>query len=1118
MTGPFDPSMPPRDAAAHTTHTTHDAAGRMTDDAAPDGRAKLADEATGLIGIAIRQPVFTTMIMLGLLVLGVFSFRRLAIDQFPDVSIPVVSIQTTYLGASTEAVEREVTKRIEEAVNPTRGVERITSTSLEGVSSIVVEFKLGTNVDAATADVRSKIEQIRRDLPTTIDPPIVQQFDPASQPIVSLALASDSLSIGALTTLADGDVRRALEGVNGVGRVQITGGLKREVHVLLDPNAMQALGITAQQVMTALRQQNLDIPAGRVEEANREQLVRVVGRIQRPEQFARIVVADRPAGAVRLSQVATVRDTTEEARSIALIDGKAAVGLDLLKVSGANTVQVADGVQATVARLQATLPKGMTLSTVRDNSVQIRQSVTSVQHELVLGAALTVAIVFLFLNDGRATVITALSLPVSVVSTFILFSALGFTLNLMTLMALSLSIGILIDDAIVVIENIVRRREMGESAFVAAYRGTSEIFLAVMATTLTLVAVFVPVAFMGGIIGKFFFQFGMTVAWAVLVSLFVSFTLTPMLAAWWSGGDEAAGAGHPADATSGALHVTGEFSHAGALVTSRNPLTRLIARFNRAFDRLAGGYRRVITWALAHRKTTVLLAAASFVGAIALFPLIGGSFMPDQDNAEFAVTFKTPTGSSVAYSASKAREVAAALKAIPGVAYTYTSVGAGVTGSVTKGDAYVKLVPKGERAESQQALMVRARRALGQVYGVEASVLVSGGIGGAVKPLQVAVRGPDVVQLQRVSDEVMRAVRQVPGAIEVESSLGEPKPELRLNVDIDRANDLGLNASAIASTVQPLLAGQTATTWEDSTGESHDVVVRLPAEERTTAARIANLPIATSRAPAGGGSADVTIPLGQVASIEAGTGPAEIDREALQRVATVSANIAPGANLGDVSSAIQARTSALHLPPGYTVSLGGDTKQLAETTGYVLESLLLAIIMIYLILASQFGSFTQPLAIMLALPLSLVGVMLALLITGDTLNIMSMIGIILLMGLVTKNAILLVDNANQHRSAGAPMYAALVEAGAVRLRPIVMTTLAMIAGMLPIALGTGEGGEFRAPMARAVIGGLLTSTLLTLLVVPVVYTYFEDFSGWFARRVLRRTAAAQPVPAPVAGD
>ncbi|MCC6771719.1 MAG: efflux RND transporter permease subunit [Gemmatimonadaceae bacterium] len=1062
----------------------------------PDGSPRATDAHTdamarikrmgGLVGIAISQPVFTTMIMLGLMVLGVFSYLRLSIDQYPDISIPIVSIQTTYAGASPEAVEREVTKRIEEAVNPTQGLKKVTSISLEGVSSITVEFELGTNVDAATADVRSKIEQIRRNLPSGIDQPVVQTFDPSAAPILSLALASERTPIGELTTLADNRIRRTLESVSGVGRVQVTGGLKREVHVLLNPGAMEALDVSVGQVMSALQQQNLDIPAGRIESQNREELVRVLGRIERPDQFGRIILADRNGSAVRLSQIATVRDTTEEARSVALVDGRRAIGIDLLKVSGANTVDVANKVAEALPALRASLPEGATLTVVRDNSVQIQQSVTGVQHELIIGAVLTVLIVFLFLGDWRATVITALTLPVSVISTFILLNALGFTLNILTLMALSLSIGILIDDAIVVIENIVRRREMGEDPFTAAAVGTQEIFLAVMATTFTLVAVFVPVAFMGGIIGKFFFQFGMTIAWAVLVSLFVSFTLTPMLAAWWSGHE--GGAAHGGHASGGLLGGFGVW-------------------FNAQFDRLARAYHSIVVWALNHRRTTLVAAVVAFVGAIALFPLVGGSFMPDQDNGEFTVTFKTPTGSSLPYSEAKTREIGTILGNLPGVDFTYGSVGAGITGSVTSGEVFVKLLPRSARELSQQEIMPLARAALAPMFGAEASVLVGGGMGGAVKPLQIALRGPDFAELERVAERVMVLTRNVAGAIEVESSVGSPKPEVQLRVNIDRANDLGLDVSGIANTVRPLLAGQTATTWEDPEGEERDVIVRLPAEDRTTAERIASLPIATSRAR-GDGLGMAAVPLGQVAQMSRGTGPAQIDHEALQRVITISSNVDVGYSLSKVSDEVQSGLDGLELPAGYSASMGGDTQQLEETTGYVLESLLLAVVLIYLILASQFGSFTQPFAIMLALPLSLVGVMAALLLTGDTLNIMSMIGIILLMGLVTKNAILLVDNANQHRGAGMAREAALAEAGSIRLRPIIMTTLAMIFGMLPIALGTGEGGEFRAPMARAVIGGLITSTLLTLIVVPVVYTYFEDFAGWFVRVVMRRPPAA----------
>ena len=1029
---------------------------------------------SGLSGVAIRRPVFTTMVMVGLVVLGLFGYRRLPIDQFPEVDIPVVTVQTTYAGASSETIEREVTRRLEEAFNPVAGVDRITSVSLEGVSQVIIEFDLGRDVDVASQDIRAKIEGIRRELPEDIESPVVQKFDPSAQPILSLALASATQPIDRLTVLADETIRRRLESARGVGEVRIAGGLEQEIRVNLLPARLQAVGVTVPEIMAALQRQNVEVPAGRVESGTTEQLVRVTGRITDPRQFGDVIVATRGGQPVRLKDVAQVEAGTEEERSVALVNRRRAVSLDILKVSGANTVDVADAVKAEIARVQRALPKDTELRVVRDNSNDIRQSVSDVIHELLIGAILTIVIVMLFLNDWKATAITSLALPVSVISAFILMDVMGFTLNMLTLMALSLSIGILIDDAIVVIENIVRHREKGEDHFTAAGRGTREIFLAVMATTFSIVAVFVPVAFMGGIIGRFFYQFGLTVAWAVLVSLFVSFTLTPMLSAWW-----------------------GVNPHRSA--EHGNVLTRGIGRFNTWFDAQAGRYRGIVRWALSHRKSTLAIAAASFVGAFMLFPFIGGGFMPDSDNSEFNILFETPEGSSLTYTRGKAEQLLASVATLDGVDYTYTTIGAGATGTVTSGVIYVALRKPNDRDKSQDALMVEARRSLTRLHGVEVQVLDAGGLGGPQAPLQVEIRGPDVRELQRVSDQAVAAIEKLPGIVDVSSSLGAPKPEFRITVDRDRANQIGVDISQIATTIRPLLAGQTATRWEDPSGEERNVVVQVPRAMRTSLRDLSSIPVATSERVNG---ATQLVPLAEIASIEAGTAPAQIDRKDLERVATIGANTAPELSISEASAAIQRELDKLRMPAGYSVRLGGETEQLAETTGYVLEAIALAVILIFLILASQFESFTQPFAIMLSLPLSLVGVLLALLVTGSTMNIMSMIGVIMLMGLVTKNAILLVDNANERRATGTERFTALVEAGAVRLRPIMMTTLAMIFGMLPIALAMGEGGGFRAPMARAVIGGLITSTLLTLLVVPVAYTYFDDVGGFVKRRVL----------------
>ncbi len=1037
------------------------------------GRRASDTSGTGLSALAIRRPVFTAMVMSALVVLGFFSYRRLPIDQFPSIDLPIITVQTIYPGASAGTVEREVTRRLEEAFNPVQDVKKITSISLEGVSQIIIEFQLSRNVDAAAQDVRAKIDIIRRNLPSDVESPVVQKIDIGAVPIISLALASDQMPMAKLTALADETIRRRLESVSGVGEVRISGGLKREVKVYLQPARMEALGITVPQIEGALQRQNLDVPAGRVLLGAREQLVRVSGRIKEPAQFNNIIIATRGGLTVRLSDLARVEDATEEERSLALVDGRRSIGLDLIRVSGANTVQVADGVMKEIAKLQGTLPAGTTLQVVRDNSVMIRNSVRDVLDELMLGALLTVFIVMIFLNDWKATAITALSLPVSVISAFIIMRAMGFTVNVITLMALSLSIGILIDDAIVVIENIVRHRQLKEDHFTAAGHGTREIILAVMATTFSIVAVFVPVAFMGGIIGRFFYAFGLVVAWAVMVSLFVSFTLTPMLSAWW-GVDP---------------HVHGE--------AVGNVITRTIARFNAWFDRMAHAYRGIIEWALLHRRQTVVIATASLLAAFALVPFIGGEFTPQSDNSEFTVTFETPEGSSLAQTRAKAEQIGAVVRAMEGVKYTYTTIGAGATGTVRSGEIYVKLMPPRERPLKANRMMMVARAKLGQLYGVRSYLIERSGPGGAQAPLQVELRGPDINELQRLSTKLRDAVARIPGIVDVKSSLGDPKPELRVEVNRDAANQIGLDIGMISATIRPLFAGEVATRWEDPTGEERDVRVQVAPELRRSIADVSAMPVPTAKVGPNG----VTYArLGDIATVSVSSAPTQIDRARLERVVTISGNMAPGFSLSEASSAIRAEAAKVGLPPGYTVGLAGQTELLIETFGYVVEAIVLAVILIFLILASQFESFTHPIAIMLSLPLSLVGVLLALLLTRSTLSMMSMIGVIMLMGLVTKNAILLVDNANEKRRSGMHRLNALIEAGAVRLRPIMMTTLAMIAGMLPIALALGEGGEFRAPMARAVIGGLITSTMLTLIVVPVAYSYLDDLGNWLKRR------------------
>ena len=1027
-----------------------------------------------LSDLSIKRPVLATMMIVAMVALGIFSYRRLAVDLWPKVDFPFINISTTYPGASPEAVEREVTKKIEEAVNSVEGVKKVISYSNEGFSQVLIEFRLQTKVMDAMADVRSKMDAIRHDLPNDIDPPVIARFDPGAEPIMTFSLKGAGQPLRELTELAEETISRRLQNIPGVGSVTVAGGVRREVHVLLLPDRMDALGVSPDMVVAAVNRENTDVPAGRVQRGASENLVRVKGRIADPRDFESITVGVRGGVPVRLNQVARVEDAQEEERDAAFVNGERAVAIEIRKVSGGNTVDIADQVNETVAKLNETLPGGVKLATIQDNSVWIRNSVEDVQHTLFEGAILTILIVFVFLNSWRSTVITGLTLPVSVLSAFLAFYAFGFTLNTMTLMALSLVIGILIDDAIVVRENIVRHVEAGEDHFEAARKGTAEIGFAVLATTLSILAVFVPVAFMGGIVGRFFFQFGIVVAFAVAVSLFVSFTLDPMLSSRWY--DPQAEGQEP-----------------------KGPVGKALKRFNASFEALGQRYRGIIRWALAHRVQTLGIATLSFVIAIALpmLGLVGGEFMPKSDEEQTYVAYETPVGSSLDYTRSKGLEIASYLKSRPEVKYTYLTIGGEAHNKeVNRGTLFVKLVPRHDRKLSQQAFETDIRKVLPRFTGSAARILQGGAVGGSAAPIVINLNGPDLKTLQRLSDQSIAAIKDVPGLVELKSSLEGRKPEVLVDVNRDMAAQVGLSVGQIGATLRPVLSGEKAGDWEDPNGLSHDVVVRMAPEFRESRSDLMRTPVATSQVDPRTG-AGVMVPLSQVATLRADGAPAQIDRQKLERVATIEGNY-QGRPLTDVTRDIETRLKKIALPPGYAFDFGGEQADFAETVGYMAESLSMAVIFLYIILASQFGNFLTPLAIMLSLPLSLVGVMGALAMARGSLNIMSMIGIIMLMGLVTKNAILLVDFVNQAREKGQKREEALVDAGELRLRPIIMTTLAMIFGMLPTALALGAGSEFRAPMAHAVIGGLITSTLLTLIVVPVVYTYLDDFGAWCA--------------------
>jgi hydrophobic/amphiphilic exporter-1 (mainly G- bacteria), HAE1 family len=1026
--------------------------------------------------LSIRRPVFASVMMLTLVILGVFSYRHLNIDEYPDVEIPVLSITTTYRGASPESVEREVTRKIEEAINPVQGVKHISSTSQEDVSLIIVEFTLETRINEAAQEARAKVNAIRAELPKDSEEPVIQKLDFSAAPVISLAVRSESMNARELTTLVDKRVKRRIENAPGVGRVDLVGQAKREVNVWLDPRRLESLEIGVDEVVAGLFKENVNTPLGRLTREGHELPIRIAGKPKEVSGYPEMVVAWRGAHPVRLKEIAQIRDGIEELRSLALVNGAPAVALNVLKQSGANTVAVADGIKTLLPILAKELPEGARIEVVRDGSQFIRESVHDVEMTLIIGGILTILIVFCFLNSWRSTVITGLTLPISVISSFIIMMALGFTLNVMTLMGLSLAIGLLIDDAIVVRENIVRHLQQGKDHVRASIEGTSEIGLAVMATTFTIVAVFVPVAFMKGIVGRFFYQFGIVVTFAVLVSLFVSFTLDPMLSSKWVDPD-----------------VEGSH-HGGVSGRHRNWLFRMLDHFNVFFERVSDGYQRIISWALDHRKTILVLGTAAFAGALFLAPLLGSSFMPTYDRGEFQVNFTAAPDAGIEESRGRMEAILGVLHKLPGVALTYATVGAGEAGTVREGQIYVKLKDKSERRLTQAELENLARSGVQDIPGIIPSVRMAGSMHEGA-PINMNLRGDDLETLKEYGDTLKRIMAGVPGVTDVLSSLDQEKNEVRLIVDRARAVDVGVSTGQVVETLGPLVGGKAATTYEDEDGDSYDVRVRLPDHYRRNPKQLARL---TLLAPQQNGGRAL-VPLGDVAQFHMDLSPARIQRLDLRRKVTLSASPV-GIPLGDAIELIRNQVADVKLPPGYVTSWSGEAEDMAETFRYIFEALALAVILIYLILAAQFESFLAPLSIMMSLPLSLVGVVVMLYFTGDTLNIMSLIGLIMLMGLVTKNAILLVDYAKVLQKKGFERREALIEAGRTRLRPIIMTTMAMIFGMLPLALALGPGAEMRAPMARAVIGGLVTSTLLTLVVVPVVYTLFDDLSKIFSKR------------------
>jgi multidrug efflux pump subunit AcrB len=1041
--------------------------------------------------LSINNPVFATMVMVALCVLGLFSYSKLGVEQMPDISFPGAFVEVRYPGASPEALEREVIKPMEEAVNSIAGVKRITSRSGEGLGTMSVEFALNADMGRAMQEVRDRIAAVQSAFPRDVRQPTISRWNnDNSQPVVNLALVSAASVGGAgtarsareLSLLGDQVVAKRLQRVEGVARVEVQGLTVREVRVDLDPRRLRAHGVTPAEIASALSAAHADQPVGLISDKTQDALLRVEGRLRNPRDFENLVVARRGSLNLTLADLGTLVEREREPESFARINGQQAINFNVFKQQDANIVAVGEATQQAMNEIRQSLPPDVELRLVNANSDFVKRSLSGLRHTLVEGALLTVAIVFLFLHSWRSTIITGLTLPIAVISSFIAVHALGFTLNFMTMMALSLCIGLLIDDAIVVRENIVRHVKLGLDHRSAARVGTDEIGLAVMATTFALCAVFVPVAFMGGIIGKFFYPFGITVVVAVLVSLFVSFTLDPMLSAVWADPPSTRlqrlwGLGAVLRATDRAMDALQRFyGRAIRWVFSNRRWTLGLPVYARGFDanrrRDPDSPRRWRLSTFTPRGLVVALGVASFAVAIGLAPLVGSEFVPEADEGFTQLALRMPVGSSLERTDAKVRQIEALVQTVPEIANVATWVG----GAGQRNQAWlnISLKPRTERQRSQKEVEGALRELIAKVPGTDASV-------GFNRPIYVAILGSDPEALARVANDFAEKVKQIPGAVDVESSVKQGLPAYAIRLKPDAVRELGLSATQLASSLRAYVNGETATYWTTADGDQVGVVLRLHESQRQRLEQLRGLPVAFAK--------DGTpISLDSVATIETVFNPEIIRRQNLQRREAVFAGV-QGRSGGDVGADVQQLVKNTTLPPGIRFDVGGQMQQQAEAFQGLLWAMALAVIFIYIVLASQFGSFLQPLAIMASLPLALIGVMLALLLWRSTLNIFSMIGLVMLMGLVTKNAILLVDFANQARKAGASVADALLQAGLVRLRPIIMTTMAMVFGMLPMALAFNEGGEIQAPMGRAIIGGVLTSTLLTLLVVPVLYSY-----------------------------